>query len=261
MKSLSGLRSAKGVKVAAKKPRKYKNVGGGLGSKSSSSKSSSSSSKSNSASQISKEENILFNIGSGFSYLILNYGKLFEKEARINKFMVIDLLRFTKKQTGLIKKKIDKVFVKIKTSTSIYIDDTSYGAYRRKHDKLITQLEGITDSFIEQYKDIAQKNVVLYSPDLRNIFVILFEILKGFFEYIQKEVKIYGGISSEDIGYVDGYIKDEVKECYYELLEYNIYDIREFIKEEKSGTFKNFYASVLRERERENVRRFYSIGK
>jgi hypothetical protein len=261
MKSLSGLRFAKGVKVAAKNPRKYKNVGG-VGSKSSSSKSSSSSSsKSNSASQISKEENILFNIGSAFSYLILNYGKLFEKEARINKFMVIDLLRFTKKQTGLIKKKIDKVFVKIKTSTLIYIDDTSYDVFRKKHDKLITQLEEITDSFIEQYKDIAQKRVVLYSPDLRNIFVILFEILRKFFEYIQKEVKIYGGISKEDMRYVDGYIKDEVKTCHDELLEYNIYDIMEFIKQEKSGTFKNFYASVLRERERENVRRFYSIGK
>lgn len=267
MKSFAGLRFAKGVKVAAKKPRKYKNVGGvgskSSSSKSSSSKSSSSSSKSNSASQISEEENILFNIGSVFSYLIINYGKLFEKEAIINKFMVIDLLRFTKKQSSLIIRKIDKVFVKIKTSTSIYIDDTSYGAYRRKHDEKVSQLKKITDDFIKLYKGISQKKVVLYSTDLRKIFLILFDILKGFFEYIRSELKIYGGISSEDVRYVNGYIKDELRIGYNELLEYDIYDIKEFIKEEKKKkeSFEDFYASVLRERERENVRRFYSIGK
>ena len=54
-------------------------------------------------------------IQGGFS-LIDNYKKLFRKEAIINKFTVIDLLRLTKKQSILIGKKIDKIFVKINQS-------------------------------------------------------------------------------------------------------------------------------------------------
>ena len=267
MKSFAASRSVKGKNVA-KKPRKYKNVGG-VGSKSSSNKSSSSksssskssSSKSSDTSQISKEENILFRIGNDFSYLIDNYEKLFRKEAIINKFMVIDLLRLTKKQSILIRKKIDKIFVKINKSSLIYVDDTSYDVFRTKHDKLFAQLEKITDGFIEQYKDTTHKKVVIYNIGLRNIFIILFEILKIFFEYMETDVKIYVGISNEDMRYVNGYIKDEVEICYNELLEYDIYDIKEFIKQEKGETFEKFYASVLIARQRKDEGRFYSLGK
>jgi hypothetical protein len=282
MKSFAAPRYVKGKNVA-KKPRKYKNVGGvrskssssksssskssgskSSGSKSSGSKSSgskSSGSKSSDASQISKEENILFRIGNDFSYLIDNYEKLFRKDAIINKFMVIDLLRLTKEQSILIKKKIDKIFVKINKSSLIYVDDTSYDVFRAKHDKLFAQLEKITDGFIGQYKDTTHKKVVIYNIGLRNIFIILFEILKIFFEYMETDVKIYGGISNEDMRYVNGYIKDEVEICYNELLEYDIYDIKEFIKQEKGETFEKFYASVLVARQRKDEERFYSLGK